>query len=179
MQNLNGAKTLLNRIGITDEQFYQAIGSFEGTKKRNNLIAQNKSVSVYEDFAHAPSKLKATVSALKELNPERKLTACFELHTFSSLNKDFLSHYRNTYNAADTAIVYLNRQNIAKKKLPEISDEDLKKGFGRKDLIIVDDPKILSELITSKDWTEENLIFMSSGNFDGLDMNQLAKSITR
>lgn len=178
MQNLNGAKTLLNTIGITDEQFYQAIGSFEGTKKRNNLIAQNGSVSVYEDFAHAPSKLKATVSALKELNPERKLTACFELHTFSSLNKEFLSHYKNTYNAADTSIIYLNRQNITKKNLPEISDEDLKKGFGRKDLIIIDDPKKLSELITSKGWEEENLIFMSSGNFDGLDVNQLAKSIT-
>ena len=178
MQNLNGAKTLLNRIGITDKQFYQAIGSFEGTKKRNNLIAQNGTVSVYEDFAHAPSKLKASVSALKELNPERKLTACFELHTFSSLNKDFLGHYNKTYNAADTAIVYLNRQNITKKNLPEISDEDLKNGFGRKDLIIVDDPKKLSELITSKDWKEENLIFMSSGNFDGLDVNQLAKNIT-
>lgn len=178
MQNLNGAKTLLNRIGITDQQFYQAIGSFEGTKKRNNLLAKNKSVSVYEDFAHAPSKLKATVSALKELNPERNLTACFELHTFSSLNKEFLSHYNNTYNTADTAIVYLNKENLIKKNLPEISNDDIKIGFGRKDLIIIDNPKELSDNMKSKNWKEENLIFMSSGNFDGLDINQLAKDIT-
>jgi UDP-N-acetylmuramate: L-alanyl-gamma-D-glutamyl-meso-diaminopimelate ligase len=178
MQNLNGAKTLLSRIGITDTKFYEAIGSFEGTKKRNNILAKNNSVSVYEDFAHAPSKLKATVSALKELYPERKLTACFELHTFSSLNKEFLSHYYNTYNAPETAIVFFNKKNITSKNLPDISEDELKKSFGRKDLIMVNDPEELAEKIKKKNWENENLIFMSSGNFDGLDLKQLSKEIT-
>lgn len=179
MQNINGAWTLLSRIGITDEQFLEAIQSFEGTKKRNNLLAKNDSVSVYEDFAHAPSKLKATVTALKELHPDRKLTACFELHTFSSLNKAFLKHYKNTYNSAETAIVYINRENLSHKNLPEITEEDIKKGFGRQDLLIIDEAKKLSDHLSNKPWKNEDLVFMSSGNFDGLNLTQIARDITK
>ncbi|MEQ6122375.1 Mur ligase domain-containing protein [Reichenbachiella sp. MALMAid0571] len=178
MQNLNGAKTLLGRIGITDEQFYEAIGSFEGTQKRNNLLAKNNSVSVYEDFAHAPSKLKATVNALKELHPERKLTACFELHTFSSLNKAFLKHYKNTYNSPETAIVFINKKNLSQKELPEISEEEVRKTFHRNDILVIDEAEKLSSLLSNKSWKDEDLIFMSSGNFDGLDIKKLAHKIT-
>lgn len=178
MQNLNGAKTLLARIGITDDQFYAAIGSFEGTQKRNNLLAQNDTVSIYEDFAHAPSKLKATVDALKELHPERKLTACFELHTFSSLNKAFLKHYKNTFNSPETAIVFINKKNLSQKDLPEISQEEIRKNFHRKDVEVIDNAAELSSLLSNKSWDNEDLIFMSSGNFDGLDIKQLAEKIT-
>lgn len=178
MQNLNGAKTLLARIGITDDQFYEAIGSFEGTQKRNNLLAQNDTVSIYEDFAHAPSKLKATVDALKELHPERKLTACFELHTFSSLNKAFLKHYKNTFNSPETAIVFINKKNLSQKDLPEISQEEIRKNFHRKDVEVIDNAAELSSLLSNKSWDNEDLIFMSSGNFDGLDIKQLAEKIT-
>ena len=179
MQNLNGAKTLLARIGITDDQFYEAIGSFEGTQKRNNLLAKNDSVSVYEDFAHAPSKLKATVNALKELHPERKLTACFELHTFSSLNKAFLKHYKNTYNSPETAIVFVNKKNLSQKDLPEISQEEIRKNFHRDDILVIDDAEELSSLLSKKSWNNEDLIFMSSGNFDGLNIKTLAQTIIR
>ncbi|MFY0652535.1 MAG: peptidoglycan synthetase [Cyclobacteriaceae bacterium] len=177
MQNLNGARVLLNRIGISDRQFFEAIKSFDGTKKRNNLVAANNSVSVYEDFAHAPSKLKATVSALKELHPDRKLTACFELHTFSSLNKEFLGHYTNTYNLPENAIVYINRENLSNKKLPDLSEAEIKKGFGREDITILDNSDELLSHLASKAWENEDLVFMSSGNFNGLNIKKLAEEI--
>ena len=178
MQNLSGAKTVLQRIGISSKQFYDAIQSFEGTQRRNNLLSKNGSVSIYEDFAHAPSKLKATVSALKELHPKRKLTACFELHTFSSLNKEFLKHYNNTYNSPDTAIVYVNQENLKHKNLPALSETEIKEGFGRMDLVVYDNPESLLNHISKKSWEDENLIFMSSGNFDGLNLQKLADGIT-
>ena len=177
LQNLNGAFSLLKRIGITEEQFYAAIGSFEGTHRRNNLVASNDTVSVYEDFAHAPSKLKATVEALKELYPDRKLTACFELHTFSSLNKSFLSQYSKTFNAPDIAVVYVNNHTITHKNLPAITSEEIKSSFGRNDLRVIQNEEELSAFISDKDWENENLVFMSSGNFNGLDIKGLAQQI--
>ena len=142
-------------------------------------MAKNDSVSVYEDFAHAPSKLKATVNALKELHPERKLTACFELHTFSSLNKAFLKHYKNTYNSPETAIVFVNKKNLSQKDLPEISQEEIRKNFHRDDILVIDDAEELSSLLSKKSWNNEDLIFMSSGNFDGLNIKTLAQTIIR
>jgi UDP-N-acetylmuramate: L-alanyl-gamma-D-glutamyl-meso-diaminopimelate ligase len=178
MQNINGAKALLQRIGITGEQFNAAIASFEGSSKRNTLIAKNDNVSVYEDFAHAPSKLKATVAALKELHPKRKLTACFELHTFSSLSRDFLKHYKNTFNTPDTAIVYFNKETLNHKGLPAITQDEIKEGFKRKDLLVIDNSDQLQETLAGKSWANEDLIFMSSGNFDGLDIKKIAQEIT-
>ncbi|MEO9804719.1 MAG: Mur ligase domain-containing protein [Reichenbachiella sp.] len=177
MQNMEGARLILDRIGITDEQFYEAISSFEGAYKRNNLLAQNAKTSVYTDFAHAPSKLAATASALKELYPKRKLVACYELHTFSSLNKDFLGNYKGAFNAPEEAIVYFDNGLIEEKKYASISEEDIKKSFNRKDIKVFTDSSELETYLLDMNWQEKNLIFMSSGTFGGLDLASMAASI--
>lgn len=179
MQNLEGARKLMSIIGINDEQFYEAISSFEGAEKRNNLVAENEFCSVYTDFAHAPSKLKATVDAFKELHPERKLTACFELHTFSSLNKEFLPHYQGKFNKADEAIIYFNKKHLEEKNyLKEISAKDIQSSFQREDIQVFTERKKLEEYLTGKKWQNEDLLMMSSGNFDGMDLNKLGQKIT-
>ncbi|PIB34760.1 peptidoglycan synthetase [Reichenbachiella sp. 5M10] len=178
MQNLEGARKVLDLIGITDEQFYEAIPSYEGAEKRNNLVKANDSTALYSDFAHAPSKLKATIHAVKELHPNRKLTACFELHTFSSLNKDFLPHYENKMAKADEAIVYYNPSTLASKNNDmTLTEHELQSFFGRDNLLVFTDKAALQQHLTSKNWTNADLLMMSSGNFGGLDMNQLANQI--
>ncbi len=179
MQNIAGAQVLMKRLGITNDQFHEAIQTFEGTYKRNTLIASNHHFAVYEDFAHAPSKVEATTNALKELYPNRELTACFELHTFSSLNRDFLSQYKNKMDAADTAIVYYNPDNVSSKNLPELSDEAIIKAFNRKDLMVFKNRENLENYLKEENWKNSSLIFMSSGNFDGLDIKAFAKEILK
>lgn len=179
IQNLAGVLEITRIIGITDEQFYEAIASFGGAYKRNNLLAQNGNTAVYSDFAHAPSKLQATSSALKELHPKRKLVACYELHTFSSLNKDFLSNYKGTFDTPDEAIVYYDQNLIKEKNYAPISDEDVKASFKRKDINVFTDSDKLREHLISKDWKDQDLIFMSSGTFGGLDLSSIATQITK
>lgn len=177
LQNMMGAKALLDRIGINESMFYEAIQSFEGTAKRGALVKENSTVSVYNDFAHAPSKLQATVGAIKELHPKRRLTACFELHTFSSLNKDFLPQYNGKFKKADEAIVYFNPSLVASKNLPAISPEDILSAFGRKDIKVMTSNQELKDLLEAKSWDNEDLLMMSSGTFDGLDIDSLADQI--
>lgn len=179
MQNLAGARSLLDIIGITKTQFYEAIPSFTGAYRRNNRLAANDHTAVYSDFAHAPSKLLATSSALKELHPKRKLTACYELHTFSSLNKNFLTNYKGTFNAPDEAIVFFDSQLIKEKNYPLISEEDIRVSFKRKDIKVFTDPSKLEAYLLEKDWTDHDLIFMSSGNFLGLDLASIASKIIK
>ena len=179
MQNIEGARKLLEIIGIKEEQFNEAIQSFEGAQKRNNLVKSNDSSSVYTDFAHSPSKLKATVEALKELHPKRKLTACFELHTFSSLNKEFLPHYQGKFDAADEAIVYFNKKTLEEKNyLKTISEEDIKSSFQRKDILVFTEMEKLKDHLIAQNWDQKDLLFMSSGNFDGLDISEVADQIS-
>lgn len=177
MQNIAGVLTLLKQLGITNDQFYEAVQTFEGTHKRSTLVVKNNTCSVYEDFAHAPSKLEAIINGMKELHSNRKLTACFELHTYSSLNKAFINHYKNKFDVADTAIIYFNLDNVSSKNLPEISEVDIINGFNRQDLLIFNDKYKMEEYLTNKTWKNEDLIFMSSGNFDGLNISELAKNI--
>lgn len=177
MQNIEGARIILKRIGITDDQFYEAVASFEGAFKRNNLLVENNHSSVYTDFAHAPSKLAATAAALKELHPKRKLTACYELHTFSSLNKDFLVNYKGTYKSPDEAIVFFDQKVVQEKNYEPIAEEDIKKAFGRKDLVVFTDAEKLQAHLQTQDWKDRDLLFMSSGNFGGMDLSTFANSI--
>lgn len=177
MQNIQGAKTILKRIGITDDQFYEAVASFEGALKRNNLLAENKDTSVYTDFAHAPSKLAATASALKELHPKRKLVACYELHTFSSLNKDFLSNYKGTYKAPDEAIVFFDQKVVEEKNYSPFTESEIKEAFGRKDLVLFTDANKLQSHLESKNWKDHDLLFMSSGTFGGMNLADFAEKI--
>ena len=179
MQNMEGARTVLDRIGITEEQFNEAIVSFEGAYKRNNLLAESGSTSVYNDFAHAPSKLRATTEGLAELHPKRKLVACYELHTFSSLKKEFLSHYKGTFDSPKEAIIFIDAKVLKEKNYESISEEEVRTAFKRKDITVFFDQESLKSHLLAQAWADKDLIFMSSGNFGGLDLSEMAQQITK
>lgn len=177
LMNLNGARLVCNKIGIIDDQFYNAIKSFKGAAKRLELVFKNNSFNFYKDFAHSPSKLKATTNAVKEQFSNRKVIACMELHTFSSLNQEFLNEYNGAMDLADEAIVYFNPHTIAHKKLKEITVEQVHAAFNRKDLKVFTKSSDVTDYLKSLKWNNKVLLMMSSGNFDGVDFNTLAKEL--
>lgn len=177
LTNLNAAKIACNSVGIQDEQFYRAMESFKGASKRLELVAENQSCAVYKDFAHSPSKLKATIDAVKEQFPERKLVACMELHTFSSLSEDFLKEYKNAMNLADIAIIYYNPHAVEHKKLSPITSDMIYRSFNRKDLEIFNDSKQLIDRLLTIDNKNTQFLLMSSGNFDGINIDKLGNNI--
>ena len=179
MQNINGARIVCNTLGINDDMFYRAIQSFSGARKRMQLLTKNQSTSVYLDFAHAPSKVKATSQAMKEQFPGRKLVAVLELHTYSSLNEKFLPQYRDSLNAADTAMVYFSPKTLEHKKLPPLTADQVRKVFGRADLQVYNEADLLLQNLRNRDWNNQNLLIMTSGNFDGQDLEGLARDITK
>jgi UDP-N-acetylmuramate: L-alanyl-gamma-D-glutamyl-meso-diaminopimelate ligase len=174
MQNINGARLVCNQLGITDAQYYKAISTFRGASKRLQLIGSNNYASMYIDFAHSPSKLEATVRAVKNHFPCMALVACMELHTFSSLNKNYIGNYKGTMDLADVAIVYYNPETLIHKRLAMISEGEVIDAFGLKRLKVFTDPGKLVEELTSMSWKDKNLLLMSSGNFSGIDINELA-----
>lgn len=178
LQNISAAKELLKKIGITSEQFYQALPGFKGAKGRLQKIFESDATVVFKDFAHAPSKVKATIDAVKELYPSKHLTGCLELHTFSSLNKKFLPEYKDTMKACNTAVVYFNPEVVAKKNLESLTEEDVKKAFNDSRLNVFTDSASLAGFLQSQDWANKSLIMMSSGHFNGLDLNSLTQKIS-
>ena len=132
---------------------------------------------MYKDFAHSPSKLKATTQALKTQFPERELIACMELHTFSSLNKEFLTQYDGAMKNADKAYVYYSPKTLAHKKLQDLSPEEVKSAFNSDNITVFTDSKDLVDLLKSDNWENKNLLMMSSGNFDGVDFDELAEEL--
>lgn len=179
LQNLNGAMQVCLAMGIPADAFYSAIQSFGGAAKRLELVMKNDLSAVYKDFAHSPSKLKATTDALKEQYPDRLLVACMELHTFSSLNEQFLDEYNGAMKKADRAIVYFNAHTIAHKKLKPITEEQVRRAFGDKRIEVFTDSGKLTETLKGMNWTDANLLMMSSGNFDGIDFARLAGELLR
>lgn len=177
MQNLMSAYYACNEAGISDEDFFKAICSFEGALNRLNLLAQNNKSAVYKDFAHSPSKLKATVEAVEKQYAERDLVAVMELHTYSSLNKDFLHEYAHTMDKAAVAIVYYSPEIVALKKLPELDADAIRKGFNRNDIFVITKRNELESWIQQHNWENTNLLLMSSGNFDGMDVKFVAEQI--
>ena len=173
--NMSAARLACNSIGISDEDFYSAIQSFKGASKRLELVVENQTFALYKDFAHSPSKLKATINAVKEKFADRKLVACLELHTFSSLTAEFLTQYAHTMDNADEAFVYFNPHTLAHKKLPPLDNETIYAAFKNKNIQIYQDSKKLTDKLTAMKWENKNLLMMSSGNFDGIDYNQLIK----
>ncbi|TFV97610.1 peptidoglycan synthetase [Algoriphagus kandeliae] len=173
LQNLSGALKVCVQLGLTESQFYQSIQSFKGAAKRLEKLASKNDANLYRDFAHAPSKLQATTEAVKKQFPERKLIAVQELHTYSSLNKDFLPNYANTMNAADEAIIYMNPHAAALKKLELMDEETLRKGFNQSDLKLFTDSKKLHQYLMEKDYSNCNLLLMSSGNYDNMDLQTI------
>jgi len=177
LQNLNASLEICLGLGLTKEQFYQSIQTFKGASRRLELIDKNSSCSIFKDFAHSPSKLKATSSAVKKQFTNRKLIACMELHTFSSLNEEFLREYANTMDLPDEAFVYFNPQTIAHKKLKKISKEQVFNCFNRSDLRVFTSSDEFVKELKSRSWENSNLLLMSSGNFDGVDFNELVKEL--
>jgi UDP-N-acetylmuramate: L-alanyl-gamma-D-glutamyl-meso-diaminopimelate ligase len=177
VQNIQGAWKICRQLGVDDGTFFKAITSFSGASKRLQLLNKNKDSSVYKDFAHSPSKLKATIEALKELYPERELIACLELHTFSSLNKAFLPQYRGCMDMADRPIVYFSHHALALKRLPELTAEEVRTAFSDERLTIYNDSAKMQADLLSMDYRNKNFLLMSSGNFDGMDMEELARKV--
>ncbi len=179
LMNINGARLVCNELGIDDKDFFEAISSFSGASKRLELVAENEFTTVYKDFAHSPSKLLATTKAVKEQFPARELVGCIELHTYSSLSEKFLNHYKGCMNAVDIPKVYFNPHTIKLKRLPEITKEQVKAAFANPDIEIYTDSGNLFNDLLSIDWKGKNLLMMSSGNFDGIDFEDLGKRITQ
>lgn len=179
MKNINGAKAVCERVGVTDEEFYTAIQSFKGASKRMELLAKNDTTNVYRDFAHAPSKVGATTEAVHEQFPERTLVAVAELHTFSSLNKEFLRQYRRKLDAADVAVVYFNPLTIEHKRLEPLSEEDISKAFKREDLEVFTKAEELEAFLKAQNWENSNLLLMSSGTFGDIDLKALVEDIVK
>lgn len=177
LQNINAAKLVCNEIGVSDKDFYSAISEFKGASKRLEVLAEKNNTIVFRDFAHSPSKLKATVDAVKEQYLNRQLFAIMELHTFSSLNKSFLKEYKGTLNNADIAVVYFNPQVIEHKKLEQISKEQVKEAFEKINLHVFTDREKLIEFVREVNLHDMNVLLMSSGNFSGIEMEQFAKQL--
>jgi len=177
MQNLQVAKNILNEIDVIDEEFYHHIQSFAGASKRMEKLGENDETTIFKDFAHAPSKLKATATAVKDQFDNRVLVACIELHTFSSLNKDFIDQYTHTFDSPDEALVFINPKTVAAKHLEMISEDEIKSAFQRADIKLFTDAETLENHLLSQKWAAKNLLLMSSGNYGGLDLQKIKESI--
>lgn len=177
--NLKGALEVCKLLGITEEDFFRAISSFSGASGRLQILAQNDHSLVFRDFAHAPSKLKATVNAVKEQYPDHQLIAVMELHTYSSLRKDFLPHYSGTMENADEAVVFFDPHAIELKKLDPISESDVYQSFGKKNLMVISNPRNLEDYLRQLRLRQTCLLLMSSGNFGGLDISSIAGELIR
>ena len=174
--NLTAARLACRQVGVTDEQFDEAIATFEGASKRLELVKKNDSCAVYKDFAHAPSKLRATIHAMREQYPDRRLVACMELHTFSSLTQEFLRQYAHTMDEADVRYVYFSQHALQLKKLPPLDPDEVRKAFGGNVEVFTDSAAMVAK-VKAMEWKSANLLMMSSGNFDGIDFNQLADEV--
>jgi UDP-N-acetylmuramate: L-alanyl-gamma-D-glutamyl-meso-diaminopimelate ligase len=179
LQNIEGARLVCQEIGISTADFYEAIQTFIGAAKRLELIGNKEKTTVYKDFAHSPSKLRATVGAVKNQYQNRKVVALMELHTFSSLNSEFLAQYSGSMQDADHAIVYYNPKTIAHKKLDPISIENVKEAFSQDDLTIYTDSIQLQADLLKMDWNNSVLLLMTSGNFDGVNLNEFGETILK
>ncbi len=177
LQNIAGAKLVCNELGITDEEFYEAVKSFKGAARRLQTLAERTDCTVYYDFAHSPSKLKATTSAVKAQFNDRKLIAVMELHTFSSLKKEFLPQYAGCMAAADDAYVYFNPHTIAHKQLEPITETQVAEAFASTNLKVFTDSDALFAELFAKSWHHKNLLLMSSGNFSGKNMVDIANTV--
>ncbi|NCT18643.1 MAG: peptidoglycan synthetase [Flavobacteriaceae bacterium CG_4_8_14_3_um_filter_34_10] len=173
LNNLAGAKWICQHLGIDEDDFYEAISGFKGASKRLEKIAESATSVAYKDFAHSPSKVEATTKAVKAQYPNRKLIACLELHTYSSLNPQFLKEYRGALDAADVAVVFYSPHALEIKKLEPIAKEQISNAFQREDLVIYTDTKAFKEFLFAQDFKNSTLLLMSSGNYGGLDFEEL------
>ena len=164
-------------MGVDEEDFYEAIATFKGASKRLEKIAENKSTVVFKDFAHSPSKVKATTDAVKAQYKERSVLACLELHTYSSLNAEFLNEYVGALDAADKAVVFYSPHALEIKKLEEVSASQILEAFKRDDLIVYTNPQEFKDFLFSQNLENTALLLMSSGNYGGLSFDEVAEKV--
>ena len=168
--NLNGALLACRELGINDEDFWNCIADFEGADKRLQKLFDDGQTIKFLDFAHAPAKVKATVNAVRQQYPEKKLYALYELHTFSSLNKDFLPQYLDTLKNCDQGVVLFSKHTLEMKEMPVLDKEEVKRNFGRDDLKVFDNLDDFKSFLSELDVDNAVFLFMSSGNFGGIDL---------
>lgn len=173
LQNIAGAKWICQHMGVDEDDFYEAITEFSGASKRLEKIGQTKKAVVFKDYAHSPSKVLATTNAVKAQFPDKFVLACLELHTYSSLNADFLDEYHEALDSADEAVVFYSPKALEIKQLEAITEEQIFKAFGRKDLNVFTDPKAFQTFLKSKAYVDHVVLLMSSGNYGGLDFEEI------
>jgi UDP-N-acetylmuramate: L-alanyl-gamma-D-glutamyl-meso-diaminopimelate ligase len=173
LNNLAGAKWICQNMGIDEDDFYEAIATFKGASKRLEKISENETSVAFKDFAHSPSKVEATTKAVKAQYPHTTLLACLELHTYSSLNADFLKEYKGALDAADMAVVFYSPHAVEIKKLAKVTHKQIAKAFQRDDLMIYTNPDDFKRFLFEQDLKNKALLLMSSGNYGGLDFEEV------
>ena len=176
--NLRGAQLICEQLDVPASDFFEYIKGFHGAAKRLEKLAESMDSMVYKDFAHSPSKVKATIQAVKEQYPWRKLTAVVELHTFSSLNKEFITEYSGTMDLADEKVIFLNKHALEMKRM-HLEKEDVLSAFQTEGLRIFEDNKELEEYLRAQMWKNNNLLLMSSGTFNNMDLNEIANFVAQ
>ena len=176
LQNISGALNICKALGVESEDFYKAITSFNGASNRLELVYKSSDTIIFKDFAHSPSKVKATTEAVRKQFPNRKLISFFELHTYSSLNPLFLEKYRDTLKHSDECYIYYSEKNMKIKRLEPIDSELIIKSFNHNSLNVIDNYEKLNQIINNLDLSNSILLMMSSGKFGGLDFNKIKKS---
>ncbi|MCM5528526.1 UDP-N-acetylmuramate--L-alanine ligase [Parasegetibacter sp. NRK P23] len=178
LMNLNAAWLVVEELGLSLEQFLVGITGFTGAARRLEKIGEKEGLVVYRDFAHAPSKVKATVQAVRAQFPERQLLALFELHTYSSLNADFMKEYAGALDGADKAVVFFSAHALEIKKMPPLDPNVVKEGFSLPGLEVINDPQVLESWLKAQNFADTVLLFMSSGNYGGFNILTFAQQIT-
>ena len=175
LNNLAGAQWICQLMGIDPMEFYEAITSFKGASKRLELVLENDQLTIFKDFAHAPSKVVATTNAVKEQYSNSNFIAVLELHTYSSLNQEFIVQYKDSLKAADRAIVFFDPHALKIKNMESISHDQIKKAFNDSELEVYDDPQQLAQMLYELQTQNATLLFMSSGNFGGLELTRIGR----
>ncbi len=175
LENMAGAQWICQLMGVHKADFMEAISSFGGASKRLEKLAENKTSVLFKDFAHSPSKVSATVNAVKEQYPNRELIACLELHTYSSLNATFLKDYQNTLDKADRAVVFYSPHAVKIKGLEKVTETQIREAFQREDLIIYTNQEDFQKFVLNQNFENTALLLMSSGNYGEVDLVELAK----
>lgn len=173
LSNLAGAKWVCQHMGVDEADFYEAIATFKGASKRMEKIAETATSIAYKDFAHSPSKVKATTKAVKEQYPAKKLIACLELHTYSSLNAAFLEQYKGALDVADEAVVFYSPEAVSLKRLDEVSEAQIIEAFDRQDIKVFTSPEKFKTYLFAKTYSNSALLLMSSGNYGGLNFDEV------
>jgi len=178
LENIGAVLALVKLLGIEEKAFYQAVQTFTGAKKRLEIVKQQGNDKLFKDYAHSPSKLEATTTALKKQFADSKVVVAYELHTFSSLNKEFIKEYKNTLSKADEAFIFINPHNIKNSHTDDLTTTEIQEAFNNTELTLFTDKHKLVEAMKKAKTTEKNIFaLLSSGNFDGLDIEEVSHKL--